>query len=531
MSYSLSLTQNQSTATLVVTLTESVFSNFLFSFDVALDLDGARSNGIDLLSSAEVANQGGTVNGRFTGSTSGTFIGPIEAGTALLAYEFTVQEAGSITVTSFAATRNEILQTVPALPQIDLVEPGPLGAAILDGAFEVGGTLTVNTSALPDFSLFSRESAEYTWFRNGTIVQSGEGPGFASYAVTEADLGAEISVRVSYRDFRNDERIVVSTDNETVGTTGSGGSDPNGPNEITGNDDPTLFETGGGDDTIIGLGGDDTINGQDGIDTAVFSGPQSSYTLTLSPDGITLQDRRSDGDGTDRLISVERLKFDGDAAIPPVELDKLDGAVTLSAAEMNTIIELYIAYFNRAPDAIGLNFWANAYADGTSIERMAELFAPQPETVAAYPPGTSNLDFATIVYNNVLGRTPDEDGLTFWVDALDSGMVTRDRFILEVLKGANGPAQPERGPDFVAQQEADRLYLETKTDIGAYFAVHLGMSDVDNARTVMDSFDGALFTEADARAQADFYYQFATGGITGEFLMPLVGVLTDDFTG
>jgi hypothetical protein len=151
--------------------------------------------------------------------------------------------------------------------------------------------------------------------------------------------------------------------------------------------------------------------------------------------------------------------------------------------------------------------------------------------VAAYPPGTSNLDFATIVYNNVLGRTPDEDGLTFWVDALDSGMVTRDRFILEVLKGANGPAQPERGPDFVAQQEADRLYLETKTDIGAYFAVHLGMSDVDNARTVMDSFDGALFTEADARAQADFYYQFATGGITGEFLMPLVGVLTDDFTG
>ena len=304
MSYSLTLLQNQSNATLVVTLTESVFSNFLFSFDVALDLDGARSNGIDLLVSADVANQTGTVNGRFTGSTSGTFFGPIEAGTAILAYEFIMQEPGSITVTSFAATRNEVLQTVPSLPELQLVEPGPLGAAILDGAFEVGGTLTVNTSALPDFSLSSRESAEYTWFRNGTNVQSGEGPAFASYAVTEADLGAEISVRVSYRDFRNDERIVVSTDNETVGTTGSGGNgDADSPNEITGNDDSTLFETGGGDDTIIGLGGNDTINGQDGIDTAVYNGPQNSYTLTLSPDGVTLQDRRSDGDGTDRLIA------------------------------------------------------------------------------------------------------------------------------------------------------------------------------------------------------------------------------------
>jgi serralysin len=119
---------------------------------------------------------------------------------------------------------------------------------------------------------------------------------------------------------------------------------------------------------------------------------------------------------------------------------------------------------SSSPDAVGLNFRGTAYASGTTLEEMTTLFGDQDETQETYPIGTSNEGFADTVYNNVLGRTPDQQGFDFWVDQLDNANVGRDQFILEVLRGVQ-PGTP------------DRSYLETKVDIGAYFAVIKGMSD------------------------------------------------------
>ncbi|SHH52393.1 DUF4214 domain-containing protein [Marivita hallyeonensis] len=302
-----------------------------------------------------------------------------------------------------------------------------------------------------------------------------------------------------------------------------------GPDMLVGTDGPDTLFGQQGNDTLQGDEGNDTIQGGAGVDTAKYSGPQNSHTIVITPSSITVEDRRVDGDGTDTISGIERLKFEGETTIPAFDFASFGGAGQLTAEELELIIELYIAYFNRAPDAVGLNFWATAFANGVSLKEMAELFAPQPETVAAYPPGTSTLDFATVVYNNVLGRTPDAEGLAFWANALESGGVTRDSFILEVINGAKAPIPPDVGPDFIAQQEADRIYLETKTDIGAYFAVHLGMSDTDHAKTVMDLFDGFAITEVDARDAADTFYADALDPTTGEFLLQVVGVVTDDF--
>jgi len=161
---------------------------------------------------------------------------------------------------------------------------------------------------------------------------------------------------------------------------------------------------------------------------------------------------------------------------------------------------------------------------------MASLFAPQPETLAAYPPGTTNEAFAETVYNNVLGRTPDQSGLDFWVGQLDQDKVSRDQFILEVLKGAKSPLKPEEGQDFVDQQLADRAYLGNKVDLGAYFAVHKGMSDVDNAADAMALFDGSDASIDTAVAAIDSFHTDALDPNDGEFLMPLIGVLDDPFT-
>lgn len=283
-------------------------------------------------------------------------------------------------------------------------------------------------------------------------------------------------------------------------------------------------------DRIYGFSGDDVLFGGGGTDTAAYFGDQTSYTLTLSPNSTTVFDRRADGDGTDQLIDFELLDFRTDLLGGPFDLTKFGGPTGLAQQDFESFIELYIAYFNRAPDAIGLNFWGTAFANGLTLEQMAAEFGPQEETQVAYPPGTSNEVFATTVYNNVLGRTPDQAGIDFWVGQLDAGNVSRDQFILQVLQGAKSELKPELGPEFVGQQLNDRAYLENKIDIGAYFAVHKGMSNVENAAAAMSLFDGTLDSITNAVSAIDGYYADALSPTDGEFLMQLVGVLDDPFS-
>jgi hypothetical protein len=282
-----------------------------------------------------------------------------------------------------------------------------------------------------------------------------------------------------------------------------------------------------GNDTITGAGGDDEIDGGPGQDTAVYSGDQISNTLILGQNSITLEDRRTEGNGTDSLASIEFLDFDTDLRETPFDLTTFGGPTALSATDFERFIELYIAYFNRAPDAIGLNFWGTAFANGTSLEEMASLFIDQDETRLTYQNGTTNQEFTTSVYNNVLGREPDQAGFEFWLGALNSEGVGRDQFILAVLDGVKANPAPGASESFITQQLADRAYLETKTDIGAYFAVHKGMSNVENASAAMTLFDGSASSIELAVSAIDGFYDSALDPVNGEFLMQLVGVLPE----
>lgn len=295
---------------------------------------------------------------------------------------------------------------------------------------------------------------------------------------------------------------------------------------LMGDDD---LRGGPGDDLLDGGIGNDILNGGNGFDTALYSGEQTAYSLVLTPSQISLTDRRSDGSGTDTLIDIERLDFEVDAFPFDFDLTAFAGTRSLSQDDFETFIELYIAYFNRAPDAVGLNFWGTAFANGTTLEQMATLFVDQDETRSTYPEGTTNNAFATSVYENVLGRTPDQSGIDFWVGLLDGGLVSRDQFILEVLRGAKSELKPEEGQAFVDQQLADRAYLETKVDIGAYFAVHQGMSDVTNATFAMSLFDGSEASVASAVSQINEFYADALEPNSGEFIMQVTGLLDTPF--
>ena len=326
------------------------------------------------------------------------------------------------------------------------------------------------------------------------------------------------------------EREIISSD-EAEDSTVRNVEDVIGTGEkdfITGNDADNSFWGGDGNDVLRGREGDDTLDGGVGQDAAYFSGVQDRYTVTLSADGPTVTDRTGEN-GADALTAIELLDFETDTFDDLFDLEVYGGLTGLTSEELESFIELYIAYFNRAPDAVGLGFWGTAFANGTTLEESASLFIDQDETRATYPEDLSNTEFATAVYNNVLGRVPDEEGFNFWVDVLDDDSVGRDQFILAILRGAKADPPPGADQDFIDQQLADRAYLANKTDIGAYYSVTLGMSNVDNASASMALFDGSSDSITEAVSAIDGYFIDASNADTGEFLMPLVGVIDDPF--
>ncbi|NNE51814.1 MAG: DUF4214 domain-containing protein [Sulfitobacter sp.] len=296
--------------------------------------------------------------------------------------------------------------------------------------------------------------------------------------------------------------------------------------------DITLVEGGAGNDLLSGTAGNDLILGGTGIDTFQIEGDQRSHTLTLTPTSISLQNR---AEGTlETLLGVERLDFDREIPLfggQPMRLDLFDGPTSLTAQEFSDITELYIAYFNRAPDALGLYFWGGEYARGLTLERMAESFFLQPETQGTYANvlnGDGDVEdtgaFVTAVYSNVLGRGPDAAGFEYWVNQLDNNpLITPPNFILSIIGGAKFPAEP------TPQTLLDQQYLATKADIGAYFAVIRGMSEVEDAKAVMSLFDGSAASTDAAIDTADTLYREALDPVNGDFLFPLVGVLDDPF--
>ncbi|ADR34762.1 hypothetical protein Sulku_2102 [Sulfuricurvum kujiense DSM 16994] len=139
----------------------------------------------------------------------------------------------------------------------------------------------------------------------------------------------------------------------------------------------------------------------------------------------------------------------------------------------NDIAKLYVATFNRAPDAAGLSYWV--YDSGLSREGIAQSFFDQPETQTRYPSGTSNTDFVTSIYNNLFNRDPEAAGLAYWVGELDAGRVSRDTAILAFIDGALNTALGQ-----------DATILTNKQTVGLDFANH-DLNDVNLASTVMDA--------------------------------------------
>jgi hypothetical protein len=123
-------------------------------------------------------------------------------------------------------------------------------------------------------------------------------------------------------------------------------------------------------------------------------------------------------EGTDILHSIEAVRF-------------ADGTTYFGRDSFGAgVHRLYLATLGRAADAPGLGAWSAALEAGAiSMNVAAAGFAGSAEFEQRY--GTPDAGgLVTLMYQNVLGRAPDEAGLNYWAGGLYNGTLTRPDVVL-----------------------------------------------------------------------------------------------------
>jgi len=161
---------------------------------------------------------------------------------------------------------------------------------------------------------------------------------------------------------------------------------------------------------------------------------------------------------------------------------------TITQQMQDQVTQLYIGFFGRAPDATGFGYWTQAMSNGASQQTIANAYASSPEFTAAYG-GLTATQQITKVYNNILNRGPDTNGLNFWVQALNNG-VSLPTVIVSILNSAvtQGTAT------------ADGNLVLNKTSVGEYFAITLQSNNTAVAATAFNGVTSDPNTVATAQA-------------------------------
>lgn len=129
----------------------------------------------------------------------------------------------------------------------------------------------------------------------------------------------------------------------------------------------------------------------------------------------------------DRIVVTDSVFPEFPDTLTNVErVEFFDGFVAFDTeGNAGQAYRLYQAAFDRTPDAEGLGFWIDNYDDGNvDLVAMAGYFMQSEEFASKYgdPISQSDQSFLTLLYNNVLDRNPDQLGFDFWSDQQDVGL-------------------------------------------------------------------------------------------------------------
>ena len=165
-----------------------------------------------------------------------------------------------------------------------------------------------------------------------------------------------------------------------------------------------------------------------------------------------------------------------------------------AATHFQTVQKIYIAFYQRPADPAGLKYWADRIdVAGGDASAVVAAFATSPEAVALY--GT--IDATTIgsvvdkIYMALFNKAPDAAGKQFYVDGFNAGTFTPGTIALNILNGATGDDavainNKAQVANSFTQQVDGRALNDVSFGTGSSFnATYQGDADATAARDIL----------------------------------------------
>ncbi|HEX7643147.1 MAG TPA: DUF4214 domain-containing protein [Noviherbaspirillum sp.] len=214
---------------------------------------------------------------------------------------------------------------------------------------------------------------------------------------------------------------------------------------------------------------------------------------------------------------------------------QLTRSVKQAASDYQNVTQaLYVAYFGRPADPHGLaNFetalmnagapadvagLSKAYAANPAVKSLIDSFGTSQESAKLYGSGNSTA-FVTAIFQNVLGRTPAADGLSFWSNAIDAGTLSQGDVALAIMAGALSNQS--------TQGLLDAQLINNRLTVAANFTAALSRQDVPDAYSGAVAAQSARTMLAAVTAGTDAVAYQATVQSTISSLMASAGISAD----
>lgn len=98
--------------------------------------------------------------------------------------------------------------------------------------------------------------------------------------------------------------------------------------------------------------------------------------------------------------------------------------------------KIYIAYYGRPADEVGLSFWEGQLTDaGGDLGAIMDSFGRSSEFDSRFG-GLSDSDLISNIYQQLFGRVPDAGGLQFYLEELQADRMTLQTIAIAILTGA-----------------------------------------------------------------------------------------------
>jgi Ca2+-binding RTX toxin-like protein len=315
------------------------------------------------------------------------------------------------------------------------VNDAPTGGVSISGALVQGQVLNADTHTLGDVDGLG--TLHYQWLRGGVAIAGA--PDAAAYTTVLADVGATISLRVSYTDADHTAESVLSPSTTTIGaplTPPAGLPTLIGPNQgkhqdvLQGTNQAEVLLGGSCSDSLNGGGGDDWLNGGAGGDILSGGSGNDTYVVDSRWDWVN----EAYGEGNDTVIASisyvlgfnqENLYLSGSAHINAT--GNADANLLIGNAGNNTLAGKLgndtliggdgqdVFVFDTAPSATNRDTIHNFIVADDTIQLNRSVFsALTPGVLApdAFVTGAAALDANDrIIYNSATGALLyDADG-------------------------------------------------------------------------------------------------------------------------